>query len=322
MNGKMSISDLSDQLSGLTPGGMTFIQAVSQVMARYYDAGIFKDLVARVVVSAGTSTGFITLPPQYECVLGIQCQNGQPLPVYGQFHEWQELGIGFIQPDEMTMAGVLDMGDGFITNTDIATEGTLRFKIYNAGDAAKTVRLFGVGTVNGLTNQVIYDSSGVLGLSLTTANPTADTTQTFSSLSPPFGGIQLPSNMVGMSELYVVNGATATLLARYEPGETRPARRRYKLGVVETDNILALCKLRFRPYRNNTDFVVPANVGALMAGLQALTKERALQYEEAYKIWPVGIDLLQTQLKSFRGSNKPRLPFLGKELMTGPTTVY
>lgn len=319
----MSIADLETQIGGLTPGGMTFMQATSQVMARYYDMGIFKDVLAKVVMTGGSPNGYKTLPPQYESLLGIMCENGYPMPVYGQVHEWQELGIGFVEPNEMNIAGVLDMGDGFIVDTDIATEGVLRFKIYNALDAAKTVRLFGLGTVSGMTKQVVYDSTGVLGINLTTANPTADTTQTFSDLSPPFGGIQLPSNMLGMSELYVVNSGVATLLARYEPGETRPARRRYKLGVVETtQNILGLCKLRFRPYRNSTDPVIPTNLGALMTGHQALTKERALQYEEAAGIWEYGRALWNAQLKSFRGVNKPRFPILGKENATAPPSVH
>lgn len=317
---KMTVSDVSSALLRFASSPAYFKAELSQVMDRYYREGLFKDLVAKVVIPEGTTTGFITLKPEYESLEGIACEHGAPLPIYGQFREWKEMSIGYVAPNEMTQVGVIDMGDGYVTTADIATEGTLRFQILNASDAGKTVRINGRGTVNGTDDVRVYDSTGLLGINLTTVSPTADTTQTFSEVTD----IQLPENMLGRSRLYVVNSGTATLLAEYEPGETRPCYRRYKIGVVEDQNIMAFCKLRFLPYRANTDWVRPANLGAIKAGFQALTRENAQQYngdQGASAMWAYGIRLMNQQLKSFRGGAKPRVNFTGKELLSGPSQV-
>lgn len=318
---RMTVADVQEQVGNLQPNVFTFLQALNQVMSRYYDMGVFKDMARKVVFANGSSTGIITLGPRWLSLLGISVENGRPLPVYGQFHEWMELGNGYVEPDELTMVGVIDMGGGYVTTVDIETEGTLRWKIYSSQDAGKKVRIFGLGTVNGVENQEVYDSSGVKGIELTTVDATVDTAQTFSDLSPPYGGVKIPSNMVGASELYVVNSGVATLLARYEPGETRPSYRRYKTGVVDSTPILAFCKLRFNPYRDSTDFVDPCCIGAIVAGMQALQKERAMEFDEAFKQWEYGKRLWMVQLRQFMGSAKPRFPILGRELMVGPTTV-
>jgi hypothetical protein len=315
---KLTAADIYQSLSSFVPGGMTYLEALSQVQSRYYDEGLWKDLMAKVVITGGNTTGFVTLDRRYLSLEGIAVENGLPMPVYGAFHEWQELGMGYIEPDELSMNGVVDMGDGFVTTADIATEGTLRLKIYSASDAGKKARIHGYGTVNSITGQRVFDSSAVDGIQLTLVDPTADTTQTFSSVSD----LQLPENMVGVCELYVVNGATATLLGRYEPGECRPCYRRYKLGTIEsTEDVIAYCKLRFTPYRNNSDFVVPACVGAIKAGFQALTKENALNYKEAFSIWAYGKNLLQNQLKAFKGAAKPGFGWMGKQNASSPSTV-
>lgn len=311
---KLTAADVYASLSSFVPGGMTFLEALTQVQSRYYDSGIWKDLVAKVVISGGNTSGFVTLDRRYLAFLGVACENGSPLPVYGQHHEWQELGLGFIEPDEMSIDGIIDMGDGFPTTADIATEGTLTIKIYNSSDAGKRIRIHGYGTVNSVTGQRVFDSNGVDGIELTMVDPTAATTQTFSKVVD----LQLPSNMLGVCELY----RGSTLLGRYEPGETRPCYRRYKLGTIEsTEDVIGICKLRFTPFRNNTDFVVPACIGAIKAGFQALVKEDAMQYGQANEIWAFGERLLSNQLKSFKGSAKPSFGWQGKALMSGPASV-
>lgn len=220
------------------------------------------------------------------------------------------------------MVGCIDMGDGWCVQNDIATEGTLRFKILNAADTGKTIRIQGLGTVNGTANRVIYNAAGELGITATTANPTVDFSQTFSDLSPPYGSIQIPDTMLGYSQLYVVNSGVETLLATFEPGETRPCYRRYKTGIIDNTDILTFCKMRFVPYRDDTDVVIPANVGALKFGLLALQKENALDIDSAEKMWAKSTQLLNRQLKAFRGSAKPAFPILGPEMNTSPRFTF
>lgn len=321
----LTLGDARRLIGGYTPGGFEFLDAMNQVQQRFYDDGMYDGLAAKLVITGGTSSGFVTPPPWVESLLGFQAEHGQPCPLYGEYHEWQELGIGYIDPSTMTMIGIISMGDGYFVDTDIATEGTLRFKIYDSADAGKTIRIGGLGTVNSITGREIFDSTGQRGIELTTVDPTADTTQTFSDLSPPFGTLQIPEDMKGMSELYVVNSGTATLLGRYNPGDSRPCRMRYKLGVT-TQNLLGFCKLRFIPARSDTDVLRPSNLGAFKLGLMALQKEDSLNFygeNGSLAIWANAKKLLMNQLKSKRGANKPAFPIMGlnRGMIMAPPTV-
>lgn len=292
---------------------MTFLSALNQVMARYYDSGIWKDLLARMSFPNGSPNGIINLDYQYLALVGLCLKGGSPMAIYDQTHPWQELSFGWVDPADYTMAGVEDMGDGFPAPVDIETEGVLKLALLNAADAGKTVRFFGLYDDNEFQ---VRDTTGALGVNLTTVSPNASTTQTFSTLT----GVQLP-DMVGLCQLYVVNGSTSTMLAEYEPGQTRPSYRRYKTGKNDAE-ILAFCRKRFLPYKNMTDFVEPANIGAIKTGFQALTKENALNYKEAGNLWAIGQSLLNLQLQSFRGSAKPIIKIAGKQLASGPSTSF
>lgn len=309
----MSVADLESILADYTPQGYTFIGILNQVQSRFYNSGCYKDMAMKIAFANGTTTGLVSLPRRCLSLMGISTERGAPLPIYGQFHQWAELSIGYVSPNEYTDVGVMDAGDGYPITVDIATEGTLRWTISNVADAAKSIRIFGTSA-----GAVVFNSTGEEGITLTTASPTADTTQTFDNVT----GIQIPDTMVGRSTLSVVNGATVTLLGTYEPGETRPSYRRYKTGVVDA-NIIAFCQLRFIPYRDTTDFVVPCNVGAIKAGMLALQKEDALNLDEAAKMWGYAIRLLNLELKAFRGAAKPSMPaFSRPELMSGPRWTY
>lgn len=313
INSKMSVSDLEDLIGYLTPGQCTFLQALNLVMDRFYSKGIWKNLLARMSFPNGSPDGIINLDYRYLSLVGLSLKGGSPVGIYDQTHPWQELGFGWVDPTEYTLSGVEDMGDGFPAPVDIATEGVLKLTVLNAADAGKTVRFDGLYDDNALQ---VRDTTGALGINLTTVNPSALTTQTFSTLT----GVQLP-DMVGLCQLYVVNSGIPILLAEYEPGQTRPSYRRYKTGKNDTE-IFAFCRKRFIPYRNSTDQVEPSNVGATSTAFQALTKELAQQYDEAAKIWAYAYNLLDEELKAFRGSAKPIIKTLGKQLSSGPAASF
>ncbi len=313
MQSKLTAQDIENLIGYLTPGQYTFLQALNIVMDRFYSSGVWKDLLARMSFPNGSPDGIINLDYQYASLMGLSLKGGSPMAIYDQTHPWTELSFGWVDPADYTMAGVEDLGDGFPAPVDIETEGTLKLTLLNAGDAGKTARFFGLYDDNQFQ---VRDVAGALGVNLTTVSPSATTSQTFSTLK----GVQLPS-MLGLCQLYVVNGSTSTLLAEYEPGQTRPSYRRYKTGKNEAE-ILAFCRKRFIPYQNPTDFVEPANIGAIGTGFQAITKELAQQFDEAAKIWAYADILLQKQLQAFRGSAKPTIKTLGKQLASGPSTSF
>ncbi len=313
MTSKLTAGDIENLIGYLTPGQYTFMQALNLVMDRFYNSGIWKDLLARMSFPNGSPDGIINLDYQYASLVGLSLKGGSPMAIYDQTHPWQELSFGYVDPADYTMSGVEDMGDGFPAPVDISTEGTLKLTLLDAEDAGKTARFFGLYDSNQFQ---VRDTTGALGINLTLASPSSSTTQTFSTLT----GVQLPG-MVGLCQLSVVNGSTVTLLAEYEPGQTRPAYRRYKTGKNDAE-ILAFCRKRPPIYANATDFVEPANIGAIGTGFQAITKELSQQFDEANKIWAYAKELLNEQLKSFRGSAKPIIKSLGKQLASGPSTSF
>lgn len=303
MNSRMSVEDMSDQLSSFVSNGMTFIQTLNHVYDRFYNEGVFKDMSAILQFPNGAADGIIVLDWRYETMLGWSVLQGPGRPSYSMFHTFSEVGYGYVAPSEYGNIGSEDMGESPL-QVDIATEGNIKFVIYDPSDVGKTVRIFGKGNFLGEEN-LIYSSDGSIGKSATTAFPSVTMTSTFSEIHD----VQLPETMVGWSRLYVVNGGTETLLATYEPYNVRPRFRRYKVGPI-TSAINVFAKKRFVPFRQNTDIVDGANLGACKAGQQALVLEDALKYTEAETLWQKAVQLMTKQLKQYRGNARPNAPFL------------
>ena len=272
-----------------------FIPSLNEVVERFINSGNWKGVTPKVTLPV--STGFITLPRWYQSVMVMRYRK-MPYPIFTPFYEFSESGPGEVD-DALTWPCVLiDMGDGFPTQSDIATAGTLRVTITGAGDVSKVIRLFGEDA-NGNT---IYDTSGNQGINITTVNPSATTSVVFSRVT----GIQAPANMTLPWTLSVVNGATVTQIGSYYPGETRPQYKRYQTGVT-TEAIQTICHRRFVPLVAETDWVIPGNLSALRYGLKMLAYERAGQIDIAQGAFTTALSFLNAEAKAARGGGRPTL---------------
>lgn len=272
-----------------------FLPALNEVVEYFTNSGAWKGNTPKVTISA--SDGFFTLPRWYSSVLVLRYQR-VPRPIFSQFYEFSESGPGELLDTDYFNGVLADMGDGYCTQSDIATAGTLRVTIGGAGDAAKTIRLYGTDA----SGNVIYDSSGNQGINLTTANPSADTTQVFSRVT----GIQAPSNMTMSWTLSVVNSGTPTQIGAYYPGETRPMYKRYQVGKTD-EAIHTICRRRFIPLVAETDWVIPGNLRALRYGLKGLAFEKAGQLAEAEACFGKALSFLNDEAKASRGGARPML---------------
>jgi len=273
-----------------------FLQYLNQASERLLYSGKWKGSIVPVVFA--TSAGFITLPRAYLSVLAHQYADSPGL-VFSQFHEYVECGPGEFDITGNANGIIIDMGDGFCTQTDITEgdSGVLRITITNAADAGKTIRFFGLDE-NG---DEVY-SNGAPGVAFTTVFPSADTSQIFSKVTD----IQA-ATMANAWTLSWMDGVTATQIGEYEPGETRPRYRRYKTGVA-TQTLRCLCSRRFIPLVNETDWVMPGNIGALKAALQALKQEDANDMERTQEAWQRAYFVLNQETKIFRGGNRISIP--------------
>jgi hypothetical protein len=305
MNTRLCVADIAPILSQYS--GPDFMSRLNRVLDRYNSSGLWKGIASESLHSMGTDgRGFITLARHEEAIIGVAFCN-RPALVMNQWTSYNPVSLGYVPEDQRGCGPMTDMGDGFCTFANISEAATLRLKISDAADAGKTVRLNGKDE-NG---QAIFDSIGFEGLNLTTANPSADTTQQFTVIT----GIQFPF-MVGYSSLWQVVAGVETQIGTYAPGELRPCYRRYKTGIIDDNVAIRLfCRRRFIPLVAPTDWVIPGNLGALQFGLQALVSEDAGRYDQSRAAWAEGERLLNEDLSALRGSAITTLRIMGNETL-------
>jgi hypothetical protein len=304
MNTQLTVADVRSVLEPIF-GPNSFMAILNDVRERAFISGKWKGAV--VEVDFDSSSGFITLPYEVECVLAMT-YNRMPALTYTQFHTYTINGPGEIQ-DTLNWPGVLiDMGDGFVTQVDISTTGVLKI-VTDAADDGKQIRLFGKDE-NG---DQIFDSDGLQGELITCATPFVNTTHQFSVLT----GIQAtPDPATVMQKFWSIYDAGNTLLSTYYPGESRPCYRRYRTGQAE-QAIRLICQRRFIPVRNESDWVWPDSMAALRIGFQAWKFDDGSDSQKAEENWSRYINLLNQEAKYSRGGGIPSTSFINWGVMGG-----
>lgn len=289
-----------------------FIPRLNEVLERMTDLGLYKGMLAEAIYSNGSPSGIITLGRRHLSIVGYQLNN-VPQPVYSQFHEYQELGLGWQDPLSMTTGGLIDLGDGWPTQSDIATPGTLKVTTTTAADNGKTVRILGLD--NQATPRDLVDSSGDLGISVTATFPSVSTSQTVSAVSQIYA-----DDFIGPWTLSVTNGAVDTQIGYYEPGEMRPSYRRYKVGTSEA-TLRLFCRRRFVPVSASTDPVIPGHLGAIEFGFRARMKELAFEDKDAMALWGLCEAALNKHVKAIRGRIQITFPYNTRPYPRSPEFV-
>ena len=312
MDTRLTVADcrnaLYTEVDATDVNSSLFLPALNEVIERFINSGKWKGQTPLVTIPVN-GLNYFSLPRWYVSVL-VMSYLRRPIPVFTPFYQFSESGPGIL-PDAEAWSGVLlDLGDGFVTQYDIATAGTLRLAVSSASDAGKVVRLFGLDQ-NGAD---VYSTDGSLGLNVTLVNPTVTTTQQFSVVS----GVQAPSTIIAPWTLSVINGSTPTLLSTYYPGETVPRYRRYQTGELE-EAVQLICNRRYVPLRNETDWVIPGSLSALRYGLKMRAFENAGQITEASAAFDRALDFLNQEAKSARGGGRITLN-IDSTLMWGKTS--
>lgn len=280
-----------------------FLPALNQVSERIINSGNWKNMYGQVDYLS--TTGYITLPRRWESIIGV-CRVNNPTMVYGQMQEFMSSGPGFYDDTDINISNILDYGD--VCTQQVQTDGGLpRLTIANAADAGQTVRVYGYYTDG---SGEVFDSTGNAGIEATLANPTV-------TLSQDMFVTQIVKEVtLGNVTLSVVVSGTPTVLSVYEPTETNPIYRRYKVGTIdarEDDKPVLRCKVkrRYVPMVAETDLVWPDNIGALKFGLIAwsLENQGAYELQNAEVFWQKCYQVLNQGLKQNRGAIRPLLGF-------------
>lgn len=298
MNTRLTVADVRAILGGIIdPDNLDdprFLPLLNKVCERYQNSGIWKGGMVEVVFSS--ATGFFTLPFEYLSVLG-STYDKCPQPILGQWLTYQENGPGEVDATKHWPGQLIDLGDGHPTQLDIpdSLQGNA-VRIYSsAADDGKQVTVMGFDQ-NG--NQVL-DGVGGYGETVVLASPFVTLATAFSKITGVMK--QLTTQRISIA---VMDGATPYTLSTYEPVETRPSYKRYQTGDADKE-IRCICRRRFVPCINETDWVYPGNLAALEHGMRCLLFEESNDIANADAFWQRGLTFLNEEAKASRGGARP-----------------
>lgn len=343
---------LQDALSNLPPeclpAGTQALQIswINTVLSRFFGEAKFANTTTRWKAStAGASfsiqydanwQGFITLPRGMLALLASAYGNTTDAPNYNtRFSNmpingpWHEFGNGsYGVGDQVYGNGIQDAGDGWTTFANLTEASYLRVVTAQAETNPTNILFRGLDQ-NGAQ---IYSGTGVNtinGVQLNIgASLTIQTTQQFSE-APTL--VQKPVTFSPVS-LYSVGVASGivTLIAIYDPGDTSPGFRRYKLGgpLASPDRPLpfttlhAMVKRRFVRAVSLADELIPGSLPAIEQGLYALRSDRERDPKAASQDWAAAFSILNSELSEFNGSATPRLIFERGSNLAGNAQIW
>lgn len=287
MDSIITLADARVQLARFGYTSAEFLRKLNRASEFYLESDVYTDIFS--IVEFDSSTGSITIPRCYGRAIGVQ-DDDLNKPIVNQQVEWFECGIGRQDPSRMTLDGLIDQGSHFCTQSDVLVDdveqtGTLRVKVNDVADRTKTWRFDGK---DGSGNRV-FSATGSLGVGLTLAAASGDTTQLFKEVQ----GIQAPVTVAFWTLWKVISGVE-TQIGRYEPGETRPRYVRYRTRVTDRP-IRVFCYRKYVPLVSETDWVHPDNVNANEYGFMALGYRDRGDYKAEKESWELGKEVLKEQ---------------------------
>jgi hypothetical protein len=289
------------------PSQARLIEATQRVCEKYMGMDLWEG-TAETVDFGATEDTRIVLPRHFISVLGYS-RARVARPVFGQFHEYQEMGLLYVNPNDQWMDQAIDDGRRCSQKT-LSGSATLRVKLTTPADAGKTIRFYGKDQ-----DGFRIFSSGDDGIPFTTVNPQGDTVQQFSQLA----AIVVQTSMQARWTLWQVIDGVETQIGSYEPGEDVPNYRVYKVGKRseaddDFDTIRFYCRRGYVRPVALTDFVYPGNLGAIRWGLKAVQYEDSGKMDLADQAWGRGRGELVEELDAMRGSEIPTLRLEGMAL--------
>lgn len=284
---------------------------INSALERIYNSGKWKGLCVPISMANSNdpaqwwtpeSVNYVTLPRQFQSVLGVQFASGDnpglPRQVYPRWQEYIAGGAGQVTSGT-GMQMLIDMGDGFPTYSEPTAEFYPRFEITDGNDIGQVVKIAAVD----VDGNDIFDALGNAWISATlTSNGV-----TLPILVAKIIAIHKPVTE-GTVNLFAVSHSNSSLkckIADYEPTETVPSYKRYKISGGEYVSRLNLyCKRRFVELVNGPDdesVIIPSNEGALKLTLMALQYEDKNDMERAETYFLKAIQLLNAELKEDMG---------------------
>lgn len=233
----------------------------------------------------------VTLPRAYNTILaGVAMPaastntaicGGTPLGVRNGWYEVMPDGTGLASG--CSADGFIEQNGRYCTFQDWTTPKLLRFK-FEVSESVSTILIRGRNA--GSEVYTTYSATWIQGERVVVSGTTTVTTSNqFDALN--LYVVKPVTN--GRVSMYSVDGSgTEVLVALFDPSETVPKWRRYKVPNItdpSSNQFLAICKVEYTPLANDNDECIPSNLGALKDGFQALLAEDSLDRTRAKDLW-------------------------------------
>jgi hypothetical protein len=288
-------------LSAYAGSNNDFYERLGLVIERYLknrNSRGSKQTIALTIYTDVDSHAVVTLPRQFNTILagnivrpGTALCNLAPLRIQNPWYASLPGGPGI--ESNLCIDSFVPIDDRVTTFRDWTTAMYLRFKFEQTEEAGKII-------VRGmLAGQQIYSTDSgnwIEGIAVSfTGSSTVTTTQQFDR--PPYF-VNKPESK-GRISMYTWDGTTETLVATYDPMETLPAWRRYRVPSCtnSSDNptYIAVVKKEWLPILDDNQPLPISNLGALRFGFEALQSEDAKDMPRAKGLWNEGRMLLSDE---------------------------
>jgi hypothetical protein len=273
---------------------------LNQVVERFLTLGKWRGDTVRARFKVYNET--ITLPSTLLCVLGAtpirdvdadeDSQGISPYAIYSEYHEFLNSGPG----NNAEIRGLIDLGDGFPTFID--PSGT--FYIRSTSTRSETTKSILIKGLDDSSKQIY--TAGVEGVSLTVDDSANTTPQIFTKIA----SWQKSVATEGVVRLYAVDTETAeeNLIVIIPPGKLTSGYHRYRVPDGDWgDTVECLCKRAYVPAVEDTDPIIPANLGALKLGMMSLQFEDRNDPANADAYMARAVNILNAELDQFRGDS-------------------
>jgi hypothetical protein len=214
-----TVSQLDRLLGEYTAPDKSFVSRLNQVLVKLYPMGPWREL--RTEWSVDVSSGYICLPPDYECLLAGNLQDG-PIVIQDMMLEYESMGLGAVYRPVSHGIGMIDRGYVPVMS-NLPAEGleTLTFTL--------TLGAFVTGAAI-TVNYITFD-----GAETQTLSPTSGTAVTLTPVSSNILAItgisysNLTARVLAQADDSDANTITYAILL---PGENSCQFRRYDIPQV------------------------------------------------------------------------------------------
>mgnify|MGYP003657433235 CR=1 FL=1 len=257
-------------------------------------------------VTFAVTDGLLTLPRKYYGCLGATV-NSTPVSIYNSWFEFVLAGPGAV---DTAYNEVIDLGDGWVTITDISSVNAAGCTIRIASDQTEagsaSVLLMGLDA-DGETIRTADGGGFIEGEFVDIGDTSTTTFTTLSRVVKPVTN--------GVVKLYAVDGADETLIATYDPNEERPSFRRYRVPLTTDDDttVTALCQRRHVEAVDDSDELPIDNINALREALMSLQYEDQNDAERASLYLGNALGILNKEQRRYRPASfyPPPVNFIG-----------